>query len=319
VIVAAYTCWSVPASVVRAGLRVRLVDIDPDSLDIPESALRDVAWSRVAAVVAPHLLDRTCDIDRICRFVKGSDSRVQIVEDAAQAWPAPNSALADAALLSFDRGKPLPLGGGGALLCREGVFAAGTFDRPGGFGSATRFMVSILLSDRRVFRLAASPPFLGVGKTVYDPAFLEARGLHAWQRRLGVRLLERLPALSASRRANAERLAALVRALPGWRIPGPAQFSGPIRLGVLAPDPATRSRVVADLRRDGIGASALYPGTLADIPELTPHLAGTTGNLPGAREVASRLMTLPVYPGLSQQELGRIGAAVEAAATSIGR
>src|SRR5262249_25032385 len=111
VVVPAYTCWSVPASIVRAGLKVRLIDVDPHTLDRAETALRDVEWRRVAAVVAGHLLDRTCDVDGICRLVRQSDPDVRIVEDAAQAWPAASVPCADAVLLSFGRGKPLPLGG----------------------------------------------------------------------------------------------------------------------------------------------------------------------------------------------------------------
>ena len=188
--------------------------------------------------------------------------------------------------------------------------------RPGSVRTATRFVAAIVLSDPQVYRLAAALPFLRVGKTVYDPTFSEGRGLHRWQRRLGVQLLERLPAFSAARRANAESLAAIVRRLPGWRVPGPSRFFSPIRLAVLAPDPETRSRMLAALRRDGVGASALYPGTLADIPELAPHLAGGEVTLQGARELASRLLTLPVYPGLPPKEIDRIGAAFEAAAKS---
>src|SRR5262245_20417694 len=38
VVVPAYTCWSVPASIVQAGLKVRLIDVDPHTLDRAETA-----------------------------------------------------------------------------------------------------------------------------------------------------------------------------------------------------------------------------------------------------------------------------------------
>ena len=41
VVVPAYTCWSVAASVVRAGLRVRAVDVDPLTLDYRAENLRN--------------------------------------------------------------------------------------------------------------------------------------------------------------------------------------------------------------------------------------------------------------------------------------
>ncbi len=314
VVVAGYTCWSVPASVVRAGLKVRLVDVDPHTFDIPEAALRNIPWSRVCAVVAPHLLDRTCDVEKLCRLIRDVDPAVRIVEDSAQTWPAGGAQAADAMLLSFDRGKPLPLGGGGAILHREGKPLAARSARSGGAVALARLVAAMALSRPSLFRLAESVPFLGVGGTVYDAQFTVREGLYTWQQRLGLRLLRRIEALTASRCANAARLAGRVRRAPGWIVPGPARPQAPIRLAALAPDGATRSRVVAGLRSRGVGASTMYPGPIADIPELQAGLAGPSPDLTGAREIASRLVTLPIFPALSLADIDRIGDAFADAA-----
>ena len=63
-------------------------------------------------------------------------------------------------------------------------------------------------------------------------------------------------------------------------------------------------------------ASALYPGTLLDIPALRAHLARPPASVAGAREIAERLLALPVYPTLSERDVARIGAAFAAAAGS---
>jgi perosamine synthetase len=40
VLIPAFTCYSVPSAIVRAGLKVSLCDIDPDTLDFDEQQLR---------------------------------------------------------------------------------------------------------------------------------------------------------------------------------------------------------------------------------------------------------------------------------------
>jgi dTDP-4-amino-4,6-dideoxygalactose transaminase len=57
----------------------------------------------------------------------------------------------------------------------------------------------------------------------------------------------------------------------------------------------------------------MYPGSLADIPALRAHLANPGADFPGARAIASRLLTLPVYPTLTEPEVRRIAAAFRGA------
>ena len=103
----------------------------------------------------------------------------------------------------------------------------------------------------------------------------------------------------------------------GWSL-GP-WTGGPIRLPVCAPDRATRDATVTSLRRLGVTASALYPGTLLDIPELRPHITHAPERMFGAREIADRLLALPVYPTLSDADVERIGTAFVTAVEVSGR
>jgi dTDP-4-amino-4,6-dideoxygalactose transaminase len=58
----------------------------------------------------------------------------------------------------------------------------------------------------------------------------------------------------------------------------------------------------------------MYPGTLLDVPALRPHVVNADAPVPGARELADRLFTLPVYPALTAPEVERIGRAFAEAA-----
>ena len=124
VLIPAFTCYSVPSSVVRAGLRIRLCDLRVDSLDFDFAQLsamlsgapppqtdvppavgasdspvetRDRAETsgnsikRVLAVVPTHLFGYPADVARLRKLNR--DPGITIVEDAAQKLePLPMSA-----------------------------------------------------------------------------------------------------------------------------------------------------------------------------------------------------------------------------------
>jgi dTDP-4-amino-4,6-dideoxygalactose transaminase len=55
VVIPAYTCFSVPSAIARAGLTVRLCDVDPKTLDLDLNALVRLDLSRVVAIVPSGL------------------------------------------------------------------------------------------------------------------------------------------------------------------------------------------------------------------------------------------------------------------------
>jgi dTDP-4-amino-4,6-dideoxygalactose transaminase len=313
----AYTCWSVPAAAVRAGLRVRLFDVDPLTGCADPDSLTRADLGRSAALVIAHLLSGTTGIDGVVRELRARYEELLVVEDAAQSWRLELES-AHAAILSFGRGKPLALGSGGAILSRDPHAAPRAGEREAIAWGRTSLALSIALSSPWLFRLPASLPWLRLGETVYEPAFRVGRGMRAWKLSLGRRALARMGDVERLRSDNAARLAAELGGLPGWRIPRFALAHGPLRFALLAPDRACRDRFVDSLRRGGVVASAMYPGTLADVPGLRAHIANAGVPMPGARELADRLVTLPCYPSLGERDLLKIAAVARGAALNSG-
>lgn len=302
--VPAYTCWSVPAAVVRAGCRVRPYDVDPSTF-LPATDSWQGAAERTAGVVVADLLSFLPGWDAVVSAIHRKLPEALLVEDRAQSWPARVSPEG-VTLLSFGRGKPLPLGGGGALLASRWPLRVGEARlQPAGLRGAAVLMAMIVLGRPGIYRLPASIPALGVGRTVFDPEFDDTRSFLGWQDRLGVRLLTVMEDLSRARSRNAAHLADFVGSIPKWRV-GPWS-EGPLRLPVYAPSRSTRDRTIGLLRSRGVAAGALYPGTLMDIPALYPHLTGDQAEFLGAQEIADRLLTLPVYPTLRAADIHRIG------------
>ena len=62
VLIPAFTCYSVPASIVRAGLRIRLCDVRPDRLDFDYAQLSAIPTAKVLAAVPTHLFGLPADV-----------------------------------------------------------------------------------------------------------------------------------------------------------------------------------------------------------------------------------------------------------------
>src|SRR5436190_538244 len=122
VVIPAYTCFSVPAAVLRAGLRPVPCDIDPVTFDFDPARLAATIGPNTLCVVAHNLFGIPSNITRLrdaCR-----EHGCAIVEDAAQAmgvraddkWLGTRG---DIGLFSLGRGKQITCGSGGVILTRS--------------------------------------------------------------------------------------------------------------------------------------------------------------------------------------------------------
>ncbi|MCW8138890.1 MAG: DegT/DnrJ/EryC1/StrS family aminotransferase, partial [Planctomycetota bacterium] len=123
---------------------------------------------------------------------------------------------------------------------------------------------------------------------------------------LGRSQLIRLPAWVARRRALAARYDARLRGVPGLQPlttrPGVehAYHLYVVRLD----DAAERDPVLADLRRRGIGANVHYR-PVHQHPYYRARLGEGEGLCPVAEEVWQRLLTLPLFPAMRDEDVDR--------------
>lgn len=321
-LVPAYGCPSLLASAAAARLRVRCVDVEPETLRLAAADLEREEGCDALALVAVHLLGIPERMSALASWAR--ERGVALVDDAAQGFGGRSEAAAmgaggDAGILSFARGKPLPLMGGGALtaggeIAMEAARAASRW--PDGVGAipVAAATAGYALSRRPLlFRGVEAIPSLHVGVTRYDPR-VERRRMGAARAVLGLRLLGRLESARGARRERWEALAAALAA-SAVRTPGGgdgASGAEPafLRFPLLARDAAMREALIAALRRAGYGASRLYPETL-DALARRHGLAAERGRpAPGAAAVAERLLALPVHEGIGPRDVERMAAVV---------
>jgi perosamine synthetase len=318
VILPSYTCFSVAASVVKAGLKVRLVDVDPQTLDFDLDALARADYRRVLAVVATNLYGLPSAMPEITAIAQRHGAFV--VDDAAQAFGAtvggaPSGTWGDVGLLSFDKGKNVSAIDGGALVTRSSAVADAIERRvrslavpgPGHIvRDVVKLGVYVALLPPSVYWIPNAIPQLGLGTTVYTTDFA-VEGYNRWLAAMAHVMLPRLTAFTAARQHNASELACSLSGIPGLGLPAsrPDTNAVFVRFPVLVSDPAIRARLLAALNEGGIGATSSYPSALVDVPGLQAHLVDGRTPVPGGRFVASAVVTLPTHPYVAPADRAR--------------
>jgi dTDP-4-amino-4,6-dideoxygalactose transaminase len=292
VIIPANTFVATAEAVVRAGATVKFVDCDENFL-IDPSLLAAAITARTRAVVAVHLYGQTADIDAV-RAAIGQD--ILLIEDAAQSQGAQYrgrraGSLGDAAGTSFYPGKNLgAYGDGGAVMTT---------------------------SDTIAQRVRALRNHGGVNKYEHLEVGTTSR-LDSLQAVVLSAKLRLLDAWNAERVRLAARYTELLTTVDGVVTPPTAEGNDHVFHQYVVRVPG-RDQVLAAMLADGIGVGLHYP-----IPvHMLPSFAGIAepGAYPVAERLAGEILSLPIYPGLSQEQqdyvVERLASAVSASAGSV--
>lgn len=315
VVIPAYTCYSVPSAIVRAGGEVVLCDVDPHTLDFDFDQLARLVDGQTLCIVSPHLLGQAADIGRAQAI--GKPFGVPVIEDAAQAMGRKTTegwigTLGDVGFFSLGRGKNVTAGSGGIIVTNSNDLAEriakiyGTVPEESivrGMINAVMVFVMMALIQPRAYWLPAGLPFLGLGETIYDPTFpirrldgLRAGLLKTWQRRLADS--------NEDRARHADVFLGRFRHEEAQLDPVRASGTAYLRLPVVMPTTAARQKMCAVGTALGLGVSSLYPTPVSEIPELKAQFQGR--QYPGAVTLAHRLITLPVHHFVDERDAERI-------------
>ncbi|MDR3033524.1 MAG: DegT/DnrJ/EryC1/StrS family aminotransferase, partial [Kitasatospora sp.] len=124
--------------------------------------------------------------------------------------------------------------------------------------------------------------------------------------------LRRLPAWNEARRAAAERYDKLLGGLDGITLPRPRPGTAPDwHLYAVRVDRG-RDGVLAALQQAGIGAGVHYPVPVHLQPAFR-HLGHGAGAFPVTERAAGQLLTLPLFPQLTEGQQHRVAEALAAA------
>ena len=299
----AFTCFSVPAAVLKAGLRPVPCDIDDTTFDYDRRRLAETIDEDTLCVVAHHLYGVPSAIDEVRAICEPRG--IYVVEDAAQAMGGVLGGrrlgtIGDVGIFSLGRGKNITCGSGGIIVTNSDDIAAAIRARhrqlpAESIARAVRDLVQIAIMaffiHPRLYWIPAALPFLKLGETIF-PKTIEIRRLSAMKAGLLRNWRDRL--------AEANRVRAETATYYGRHL-GLAFAAGAshpyLRLPIVAASPAVRERIRAAAERRGLGVSVGYPTPVDAIPEMRPLCGGA--RYPSARRVAETLVTLPTHHWLT--------------------
>jgi perosamine synthetase len=306
IVLPAYTCPSVAAAAIAAGLQPVLCDVEPATFDYDARLLERTINEKTLCVVVHHLFGVPSNVARIRRLCRQHGAFV--VEDAAQAMGVSAGGrwlgtLGDAGIFSFGRGKNITCGSGGAIVTTSARIA-GAIAREYRHLSAqtvseeleTLLELALMAVFVRpsLYWVPAGLRFLKLGETVY-PTEVRPRRIGAaaagvlrnWTRRL-----------NRANRIRSTNAACFVQSLA---LRPPAGSRHPyLRLPLVMPHAAAKRDLCRQSRRWGLGVSAAYPMAVNEIPEIRHLFAGAT--FPGARRLAQTLVTLPTHHWLTRAD-----------------
>jgi dTDP-4-amino-4,6-dideoxygalactose transaminase len=287
VVIPANTFVATAAAVKRAGLRSVLCDVAPDTLLADADRMAAAIDTSVTALAPVHLYGQMVDVAAITTLARTRS--LVVVEDAAQAHGASRGGtrpgqLSAAASFSFYPGKNLgALGEAGAVVTNDAAL------------------------DRCMREIRNHG---GTGRGRHDRYGFNARMDGIQGAALSVKLAH-LDRWNDDRRRAAARYLELLKDVPAVDPPVVAPGSDPVwHLFVVRVD--DRDAVAATLGEQGITTSIHYPAPV--------HLTGAfndlgycPGDFPVAEAAAPRLLSLPMFPGITDDQIERVVTALAGA------
>ena len=285
VIVPAFSYIATPDAVSLLGARPVFADILTDTFNLDSSQLERLITPRTKAVMPVHLYGQPAAMDPICAVARRHNLRV--IEDNAQAIGATyngrkTGTLADAGCFSFFPSKNLgACGDAGMILTGSEELAAR--------------LRSLRMHGTRGHKYISEEQGWNSRLDEIQAAILRVK-------------LRHLDAWAAARRANATRYDELLSKIPGVVVPRVAagathvyhQYTIRVR---------NRDAVQQRLAERGIASTIYYPVPL-HLQPMYASLGYARGSLPVAERAAEEVLSLPIYPELTPEQIARVAGAI---------
>jgi perosamine synthetase len=282
VIVPSFTFAATANSVALTGATPVFADIDPATFTLDAAAVRAAITERTVGIMPVHLYGHPADMDALGAVA--TEHGVKLFEDAAQAHGAtwhdrPVGSFGAFGMFSLYPTKNMTSIEGGIVSCAD---------------AATARMVRLLRNQG--MEKQYENEVVGFNNRMTD--------VHA---AVGRVQLTKVAAWTAARQRNA---AFLDDNLDGVGIPVVAEKSTHVYHQYTIRVPQDRDGFAAALRSEhGVGSGVYYP-----IPNHRLPSFGLTLDLPETERAAREVLSLPVHPSLTPDDLERIVTAVNALA-----
>ncbi|HET7791337.1 MAG TPA: DegT/DnrJ/EryC1/StrS family aminotransferase [Gemmatimonadales bacterium] len=281
VVTTPFTFFATAGTIHNAGGTPVFVDVEPGTLNIDPAAVEAALTPRTRAIVPVHLFGQMAAMERLLAIAKKRG--IPVIEDAAQAIGARRSVDGEWRMAgelgwvtgySFFPSKNLGAWGDGGMIVTSDDQAADRLKKLRLHGGAKQYHHDEVGTNSRLDTLQA--------------AILLAK-------------LPHLAGWSAKRREHAAYYAKAFADLPQVQAPVTDKANEHIfhqyTLRV-----ERRDALQAHLKEKGVGCAVYYPIPL-HLQNCFAHLGYRAGRLPVSERAALEVLSLPIYPELSQSQL----------------
>ncbi|MGB9936565.1 MAG: DegT/DnrJ/EryC1/StrS family aminotransferase [Methanobacterium sp.] len=272
-------------SILYTGAKPVFVDIDPKTYNINPELIEEAITTKTKAIMPVHLYGQPADMSKINKIAE--DHNLKVIEDAAQAHGAVYNGIkvglwGNMACFSFYPTKNITTSEGGIITTNNKDY---NHDARAlrAHGESERYEHVILGYNFRMTDIAAA---------------------------IGVVQLKRLDGFNEKRIENAEYLTEHIKRITGIEPPFVMdnvkhvfhQYTIRISSG-------KRDKIREFLTEEGIGTGVHYPKTI--YKQALYENLGFTADCPNAEKAAEEVLSIPVNPSLSAEDLGKIVSVLE--------
>lgn len=293
VITTPYSFVATAHSIVWNGLSPVFVDVESRTLNIDASRIESAITPRTTAIMPVHCYGNPCDVDAIQKIA--DNYNLKVIYDAAHAFgvkDAGGSVLrhGDLSVLSFHATKVFNTFEGGAIICPD---------------AKTKKRIDRLKNFGFVDEVTVAAPGINGKMSEVNAAFglLQLRHIDG-----AIAKRAEIDSTYRNRLAAVEGIHCLEAA--AGVVPNFSYF--PI---LVQPEyPLSRNELYDFLKSRKVFARRYFYPLISDFPMYRTLPSAGDGMLPVAKEAASRVICLPIYPDLDLADVDRICGLVSEAA-----
>ena len=284
VITTPFTFIATSNSILFTGARPVFVDIDDDTFNISPGAIMEKITSKTKAILPVHLYGHPADMNAIMEIAEGHN--LAVIEDACQAhravYDGKKVGSFGTGTFSFYPTKNMTTSEGGMITTNDQNIA----DRARmirSHGSRQRYVHEMLGYNYRMTDISAS---------------------------IGLVQLNKLGEFTKKRQSNAEYLSRGLKGIDGITVPIMRRNCEHVfhQYTIRAKD---RDELVKTLNEKGVGTGIYYPVPTHKQPFYQE--LGYNDSLPESEKAAGEVVSLPVHPSVTQNELDYIIEVIEGA------
>lgn len=276
VITVAFTFVATTESIGVVGAKPVFIDINPDTFNIDVKQLESKITPKTKAILPVHLYGQPADMDVILEVAKKYN--LYVIEDCAQAIGAEYKgkkvgSFGDIGCFSFFPTKNLGAFGDGGMITTNSDYLAKRLTALRNHGGAVRYYHDELGLNSRLDEIQAAI------------LRIKAKHIDTWNKK---------------RRENAHRYNELLKDVNGVVTPKELDATTCVyhQYTIQVPN---RDEVHKYLQEQGVGAMIYYPVPL-HLQKLHANLGGKEGDLPVTEAKTKVVMSLPMFPELTEAE-----------------